>query len=168
MVDTASWYAQRIVLRDGAIVVALSAAFGLGANAFRSPKLALIQKTPYETLVPCPEYKGNIAAIQPADPLVQDMKSLLVDARSREDFDAWHAPRAINIPFDYLAATPDAQIRGVVSSGSQRVIVYGDGEDPDSGAELARELATKGIRNVFYLAGGAPLLRKPTNEEKTP
>jgi hypothetical protein len=39
------------------------------------------------------------------------------------------------------------------------VVVVGDGEDPDSGRELARELAGKGLKNMAYVTGGAPALK---------
>jgi hypothetical protein len=39
-------------------------------------------------------------------------------------------------------------------------VVFGDGGNPDSGEQLAREIAGKGIRNVRFVEGGAPLLEK--------
>jgi hypothetical protein len=48
------------------------------------------------------------------------------------------------------------------------VVVFGDGGDPDSGEQLARELAGAGIRNVVFVAGGAPRLQAATLPRGTP
>ncbi|MFH1437767.1 MAG: hypothetical protein ABIJ56_18815, partial [Pseudomonadota bacterium] len=50
-------------------------------------------------------------------------------------------------------------LKEIASSGASMVVVYGDGDDPDSGKELGRELAGQGIRNVHYVEGGAPAIR---------
>jgi hypothetical protein len=42
-------------------------------------------------------------------------------------------------------------------------MVFGDGQDPDSGEQLARELAGRGIRNVRFVQGGAPALAATAN-----
>ncbi len=45
------------------------------------------------------------------------------------------------------------------------MVVYGDGGDPDSGEQLARELAGKGIRNVGFVRGGAPAILAARGEK---
>ena len=45
------------------------------------------------------------------------------------------------------------------------MVVYGDGLEPDSGEELAKEIAGKGIRNVSFVQGGVKALRA---QEATP
>ena len=72
----------------------------------------------------------------------------------------WHPTGAIAVPFDYLEPTSPEQVRRIASSGAGRVVVFGDGNNPDSGEQLAREIAGKGIRNVRFVEGGAPLLEK--------
>jgi 3-mercaptopyruvate sulfurtransferase SseA len=44
----------------------------------------------------------------------------------------------------------------ITRSNAKRVIVYGDGDNPDSGREWARLLSGGGIRNVNFIDGGAP------------
>lgn len=70
----------------------------------------------------------------------------------------------MNVPYDYLDPTPGSVIeelaRRIARSKAQRVYVYGDGEDPDSGEQLAREISGKGVRNVFFVRGGAPALQE--------
>lgn len=147
------------VLRDAAIIFAASAIVALAFNGARREGIPLVQHKEYDILVPCSEGGGEVTEMDPRDPLVSDKGSLLVDARERADFDAWHAPQAINIPFDYLTPTCDGHLKRVTASRAARVVVYGDGDDPDSGRELGKELSGKGIRNVFVIKGGAPALK---------
>jgi hypothetical protein len=45
--------------------------------------------------------------------------------------------------------------RSIAASGASRVVVYGDGGRPDSGEHLGREISGRGIKNVFFVRGGA-------------
>jgi hypothetical protein len=63
------------------------------------------------------------------------------------------------VPFDYLTPTCAAEVRGIAASGASQVVVFGDGKDPDSGEQLARELAGLGIRNLRFVQGGAAALQ---------
>jgi hypothetical protein len=154
-----SWRGLRIASRDAAIVVVGSAAVALTFNAIRDDGLALVARAPYRILVPCPETAGDVEELLAADPRLGESRTLLIDARSRAEYDRWHAPGAAHVAYDYLAPTDPALLREIASSSSRRVVAYGDGEDPDSGEQLARELAGKGIRNVGYVSGGAEALR---------
>jgi rhodanese-related sulfurtransferase len=156
------------VVRDAAIVVALGAGIALGTNLLRpTGGIALIASEPYETLVPCPEFEGSAEPISPAEARAGGKGVFLVDARSAEAFGAWHLPGARSIPFDYLEPISPAEVRQVLSSGARSVVVYGDGEDPDSGEQLARELGGKGLKNVRFVTGGAPALRGRTGGGRT-
>ncbi|MFH1131634.1 MAG: hypothetical protein V1754_09875, partial [Pseudomonadota bacterium] len=68
-----------------------------------------------------------------------------------------------NITFDYLDPIPKEVLqdlaRRIASSKAQRVVVYGDGQNPDSGEQLGKELSIHGIKNIFFIKGGAPMLR---------
>jgi hypothetical protein len=156
------------VVRDAAILLLASVGIALASNALRRDGLPLVQRKEYDILVPCAETVGNVLEVDPQDPILADKTSLLVDARSKPAFDEWHLPAAINIPFDYLASTSEGDIRRVTSSRAARVVIYGDGEDPDSGRELGKELAGKGIRNVFAIKGGAPALHPTPSPARTP
>ena len=148
-----------IALRDAVIVLVGCAALALGVNAARARPLPLVAKEPYQILVPCPVLSGQADELTPSDPSLRAAGTLLVDARSATEFGAWHADQALSIPYDFLASVPAAAVHRVLGSGASRVVVYGDGGDPDSGRELAKELAAKGIRNVGFVKGGAPALR---------
>ncbi len=145
----------------GVIVAALSAAVGLAFNTARPAGIPVVADRPYEIFVPCPEPLGEVEAIDASQvpSLSSSVKALLIDAGSPDDFRAWHPRGALNIPFDYIEPVGAREIRRVASSGAARVIVYGDGADPDSGRELARELAGRGIRNVAFVRGGVQALK---------
>lgn len=147
---------QAILVTVGAVLV------GFAFNAVRSDKLPWIQTKPYAILVPCPEPVGDAEPMAANDARVNDSRSLVVDVRSSEEFAHWHVPGAQNEPFDWLGPPVDAQVKelaaAIAASRAQRVIVYGDGDDPDSGQEWARLLSGARIKNVFFVRGGAPAL----------
>jgi rhodanese-related sulfurtransferase len=149
----------RIALRDAAVVVLACAVAGSLRNVVCGGGIPFIQHEKHEILVPCPETSGDAPAVAPSAPLQTDPRVLVIDARDASAFAAWHAPRAQSVPFDYLAPAEPATIRRIASSGAREVIVYGDGGDPDPGEQLAKELSGKGIRNVTYVAGGAPAIQ---------
>jgi rhodanese-related sulfurtransferase len=147
-----------IAVRDAAIVVALCAAAGIGTNAARRDGIPLIQKEEYQILVPCPELTGEVGLLEPDDARLKERGTLIIDARSVTQFDAWHLPDARSLPYDYLEPVAEKAVKELVASRASLIAVYGDGADPDSGHELAKELVAKGIRNVFQIKGGAPAL----------
>jgi len=113
--------------------------------------------------VPCAEPVGQAQAIVARDALVLDKTSLLIDARATTEFAQRHIEHALNVPFDWLGPPVQDEVTRVTQmvtrSNAQRVIVYGDGDDPDSGREWARLLSGGGIRNVYYMDGGLPAFK---------
>ena len=156
--------APRTVVRDALIVLAACAAVGSAVNLARPHGIPFVQKTEYQILVPCPEGSGEAPALAASDPAIWEPRTLLVDARSTALHQAWHPSGALPLPFDYLAPAPKAEVRRIASSGAARVVVFGDGADPDSGEQLARELAGAGIRNIFFVQGGAKPLEAAAKE----
>ncbi len=148
------------VVRDAALATVLAAGIALAYNALRAEaSIPLVADTPYQILVPCPEHLGKPAtSLAPAKVRPGEEGVALVDAREREDFQRWHLKGALSIPFDYLEPNPEEQ--KVLQTRARKVVVYGDGDDPDSGQQLANAIAGKGVRNVFYVKGGAPALKK--------
>jgi rhodanese-related sulfurtransferase len=155
-----------VTIRDAAIVTVACGAAALIVNAARPDGIPLVQQKDYEIYVPCPETLGHAERMGPVQFLnLEEDKVLVIDARDSEAFGAWHHPGAVNVPFDYLMPVCTVSLKEIASSGARKVIVYGDGADPDSGKELARELSGNGIRNVYWVKGGAPLLRDGTSRE---
>ena len=76
---------------------------------------------------------------------------------------AWKFRDAMNIPYDYLEPIPDEDLkeltRRISRSRARRVVVYGDGKNPDCGEQAGKEISGKGIKNVYFVVGGAPALK---------
>lgn len=149
----------KATLRDAILVVAGCAAVGLSFNALRSGGIPVVQREQYDLLVPCPDISAEVDPMEPADPRLAEASTLVVDAREAEAFAGWHHPRARNVVYDFLDPVGEDAVRDIARSGARLVAVYGDGADPDTGRELAKEIASKGIRNVHFVRGGAPALR---------
>jgi rhodanese-related sulfurtransferase len=166
----------RLVLRDAGLVVLVAAVGALSVNAVRQNHIPLVADRPYETLVPCPEPGGAVEAVEASDPRLHDPGTLLVDARSAADYRAWHLPGAVHAPFDWLAELDEVKpvvkhlAQQAAGTHRQRVVVYGDGGDPDTGLEWAKLLAAEGIKHVHYVRGGAPALigKPPAPKESAP
>jgi rhodanese-related sulfurtransferase len=150
----------RRTVSDAGFIVLTGIVVALAANFFRADGLPLVARTPYLTLVPCPEPGGPVEVLDAGSPEVASPKSFLVDARSRSEFDTRHLPGAVNVHYDWLDPLPEASLaelaRSIAASGATRVVVYGDGGRPDSGEYLAKEISGRGIKNVHFIRGGAP------------
>ena len=167
-VKQASVQSIPVAVRDAVIIVAACAALAFLFNTVRSEGIPLIQKEDYQILVPCPVTTGEVTRIEPGLLRSPDQGRLIIDSRALGEFTRWHVPEAMHVPYDYLDPTPPETIQRIASSGAQSVVVIGDGLDPDSGEQLARELSGKGIRNVAYVAGGAPAIRALEAKEPAP
>lgn len=154
-----------VALRDAVVVAVGCGIVAVGINGLENPAgIPLVSPKAYETLVPCPMPGGVVEPLDDGSPLVTDERTFVVDARPDSEFRQWHLPRAVNISYDYLDPTPPSVVhslsRDIARSRAQRVVVYGDGDDPDTGQLLAKEIAGQGIRNVVFVSGGAPALRR--------
>ncbi len=159
----------KIDLRDALIIAAISSTLALAINFVHPNAIPFIAAEPYQTLVPCPVSGGEVHTLQADDARLSLTTSFLIDARSPEEFEISHFPRAQNITYDYLDATPPEILKQlaktIAQSRAQQVIVYGDGDDPDTGHELGKEISGHGIKNIFYIQGGAPVLLKTKEEQ---
>ncbi len=152
----------RTAVEEALLVAAAAAGAAIAFNALRPGGLPLVAEAPYQTLVPCPEPGGPVAAVSAGDPVIASDRSFIIDARAAREFSEQHLPGARNIPYDWLDPVPDDVMdevaQDIAASGAVRVVVYGDGGRPDSGEFLGREISGRGIKNVFFVAGGAPTL----------
>ena len=150
-------------LRDALIATAAFSVVGLLANLVHPERIPFIAEKEYEILVPCPEPGGEVSVIQPDDPVLQDQSTFVVDARPGEAFEKWSFRDAANVTYDYLDPTPPEVLqqlaRSIARSGARRVAVYGDGDRPDTGEQLAKEISGHGIKNLSFIEGGAPALQ---------
>ncbi len=164
----------KVVVRDAAIIVVIGTVLALVSNELREERLPLVAQKEFEILVPCPEPLGTAQSILPTDPRIADPHTLVIDARSAEEYRAWHLPSALNVPFDWLAEQHEIDVqarqvaRDVARSKKHAVVVYGDGGDPDSGLQWAALLNAGGIRNVSYIKGGALELQPKRSQKEQP
>lgn len=150
-----------IVWRDALIAALILSLIAIGVNAVREGGIPLVATEEYEIYVPCPEPLGEAFPIEPSDARVTDERTLLIDGRSEQEYEDWHAPGARHVQFDYLTPIPADLVQELVRTGAAMVVVYGDGDPEwDSGYELGRELSGRGLKNVHYVTGGAPALRE--------
>ncbi len=149
-------------LAEALAIGVCSCLLALVFNVLRPFGLPLVAARAYQILVPCPEPGGEVIALSAEDPDIGSSRSFIIDARLPAEYRAAHLERAVNLPFDWLDPTPDEDLerlaREIASSRALRVIVYGDGGRPDSGRYLGTEISGRGIKNVFYVEGGAPAL----------
>jgi rhodanese-related sulfurtransferase len=155
-----------VMVRDAFLVFIVATIVAMVSNTVRDDGIPLVAREEFEILVPCPAPMGEATAINSDDALIGDPTSLLIDARSREEFDEWHLPQALNQPFDWLAEQDevDRQVaevaKNIARSRKHHVVVYGDGGNPDSGKHWAALLSESGIKNVVFISGGAGVLRR--------
>ena len=155
-----------VTVRDALLVCIIATILAVVSNAFREDGIPLVAREEYNTLVPCPDFRGEAIAINSDDALIRDSNSLIIDARSRVEFDEWHLPQALNQPFDWLAEQDEVDrqaaevAKNIARSRKQHVVIYGDGGNPDSGEHWAALLSGSGIKNVVFISGGADVLRR--------
>lgn len=153
--------------RDALVMVVLTSMVALMVNWLRPKGMPLIADEPYEILVPCLEPGGEVTEFSAKDPLLQSGKNFIVDARPAKEFVGQHFRHAVNIAYNYLDPTPQEQLeqlaKNIAKSGAQRVIVYGDGDLPDTGEQLGKEISGFGIKNVYFVKGGAKALFEQTD-----
>ncbi len=154
--EPSRWW--RIIL-DALFVALVIGCIALLVNALRSDGIPLIAEKEYQILVPCPEPLGEVEALAHDAPEITDPGSLLIDAREAEAYAEWHLADAINVPFDYLEPVSKDRVAALIRSNARRIVVYGDGDDPDTGRELGRELSGRGATHVFFIEGGVTVLR---------
>ncbi len=142
------------IIRNSVIITIVVSVLAIIINFIHPNRIPLVAKQPYEIYVPCPDTTGEVKEIDTKEFFSLSGESAVIDARIREEFEKWHFGGAVNIPYDFLAPVCPLKIKEIIAMKKKYVIVYGDGEEPDSGKELAKEIAGKGVRNVYYLRGG--------------
>ena len=162
-----------VSIRDAVLVTVGCALVAVTVNAWIHPEpIPFIATREYEILVPCPEPGGDVSSMEADDPRLHTAATFIVDARPPAEYARWHLLSALNLPYRYLDPTPPdtlrALARGIARSQARQVAVYGDGDDPDTGELLGREISGHGIRHVFFVRGGAPALMAPGEPHTTP
>ena len=154
------------MIRDAILVFIIATTLAVVSNAFREDGIPLVAGEEYTILVPCPESMGEAIAINGGDSIIGDPTSMLIDVRSRKEFEEWHLPQALNQPFNWLAEQDEVDrkaaevAKNIARSRKHHVVVYGDGGNPDAGKHWAASLSESGIKNVVFISGGSNALRR--------
>jgi hypothetical protein len=150
-------------LQEALLLTIIAGGVGAAVNLIHPERIPFVAGRDYETMVPCPEPGGEVKVMKPNDPLLSGSDTFVVDARPAEQYAEWHLGAAMKVPYDYLDPTPDDIIRElarrIARSKAKRVVVYGDGDQPDTGEQLGKEISGKGIKHVFFVEGGIKNLK---------
>lgn len=135
----------RTVACAAAILVA-GIALGLSANALSDAGIPLVK-----TVAPL----GRTISLADAHSLFVTGDAQFVDARPHEDFVVGHVTGARNVPWAARAVRLDALLSEVPRT--RPIVVYCDGGDCESAADVSAWLAAHGWRNVRVLDAGYPV-----------
>jgi rhodanese-related sulfurtransferase len=139
------------------VIVAVAAMLGLSANALNPRGVALTLARPAGKAV-----ADSLLSRSAADgPLLIDRRQLktllstgntvLIDARTPDEFAEGHLPDAINIPFELLGEYVE---RMEALPRQARLVCYCEGPPCDKGEMLARELFGKGFAGAAFYNDG--------------
>lgn len=156
-------------LLEAAIITFAVSIAALLINFFHPNRIPFIASEEYETMVPCPVQEGHVTAIDAAKIQSAEKGALFIDAREESDYQHWHFPGALRLTYDFLDPIPEADLQNmakrIAAERATRLIVYGDGANPDTGKLLGIDISASGINNVFYVKGGAVALKNATSED---
>ncbi len=80
--------------------------------------------------------------------------TLIVDARSAEEYELGHVAGAASLPLDRFDAVYPRLSKEL--AGAKMIIIYCSGGSCGTSEELAKKLAEKGIKNLAIDTGGIP------------
>ncbi len=147
---------------EAVVIAVIASSVAIIVIFFHPEPIPLIARQKYLTIVPCPVSGGSV---KPA--AVEDLKKhkvYIIDARYKDEFVNWHYKNAKLMTYDYLDPIPEKKLKklaqDIAETGSKSVIVYGDGDNPDTGELLAKDISGQGIKHVYYLKGGIGSLKK--------
>jgi len=153
-----------------AILVVVVAVASVIFNRFRESGIPLVATEDYQIFVPCPETGEEAEKVTLADlgskaEAAFPAGTVLIDARSPDEFGAGHIPGALNVVYDELEGVSDedlARLKGMADA--KQYVVYCDGwPDEDDPAvrydhppseHLADELKSMGLSEATSLEGG--------------
>ena len=102
---------MKSLIRDTLVVLLLSGLVAVAVNLFRPNPLPWVADQDYETMVPCPEPLGEVDEITVESDIILDDKTLLIDAREKDEFELGSVPKAVSVPFDWLDPVPEERLQ---------------------------------------------------------
>jgi rhodanese-related sulfurtransferase len=142
---------KRSLLQSIGIII-ISAALGIGVNAFRAEGIPLMER--WQEKVLNEQLTGGLPAVslKQVKEAYKSGDALLVDARDPEFFEQGHIPGAVSLPVnDFASVFPrlEEQLRA-----APRVITYCDGASCEMSVELTEKLLFAGLEYIEIFTGG--------------
>ncbi len=146
------WPLVRKALMQAGLLLILGGALGVASDQIRGSKIAWVASWSQKE-VTAKDLEG-LQEISPKEAWEAHRagKTLFLDARDPWSFASGHLPGAINVPVSEVE-TYFAEISALEQAGLIPV-AYCDGVDCPLGAELARALREKGVKDVRVLVNG--------------
>ena len=148
-------------IAGGIAIMVVAAIAGVAVNAARPDGIALIQKGAVvstaqhgevdSTAAPAPLAEGAIS-VEQMKALFDAGTSVILDARSTEEYEAGHIPGSINIPHDRIPEFMNV-LNGEVSTDAH-IVCYCKSPTCDFSDLLATELKVIGYPDVSIFSGG--------------
>jgi len=138
----------RRAIREGALLLALSAVAAFGSNALRKAPLPLLadpRVLALEVDMPVIYAKEAVAAFDAGD-------HIFLDAREYEAYRMGHIGGAFAVPAEDFGARYEAL--GPLLAGETGVIVYGWAAAPAAVERLAKTLLSAGVTGARFLVDG--------------
>ncbi|MBN2802729.1 MAG: rhodanese-like domain-containing protein [Deltaproteobacteria bacterium] len=146
---------------EAVIIALIGSILGIAVSFVHPRGIPLVEDEPYEIIVPCKVPGGKVKPVDPS--ILKADKVFIVDARSKEEFDLWHPQNASLLTYDFLDAVSQEDLtnlaNSIVKARALKVVVYGDGSNPDTGELLGKEISGRGIKNVYFIKGGIDTLK---------
>lgn len=140
------------IIRQSAILVLLACVAAYAVNALRHEPLPFIGDWSSEGQLTSADGKKTAISLEEAKKLFDAGKTVFLDARSPEDYQAGHIQGAKNLPWLEFAKYFDQAMAQI--SQDQVIIAYCDGETCHLSKELAQALSEMGFLNVRVLVNG--------------
>lgn len=144
---------MRTLIRDAAILAALTLVMGATANLIRSQRLAWWGQG---SQPPQAEVDFRFLDVGSADALRTSLPRVhFLDTRPAEVMASGRVPGAWGISYTSLAVDLTAE-RLAALGQADAVVLYGSGDEGDIEQLLAQELHRRGLRPPYVLVGGFP------------
>jgi rhodanese-related sulfurtransferase len=155
------------IMRDlaGVLIIAVaSLAAGFVTNRISPRPLPMVYQTPEQRLkaelaqlIAAPPFTSlpvTMIGLREFRPLVQDKRTLILDARSSSLYESGHVPGALNLARDNFAGDY-LRIRSKLDRARERrIIVYCSGGDCHDSKMVAQALMSLGYPDVAVFSGG--------------
>ena len=137
------------------IIVIFGAAIGMAYNQFQESPLPI-----FKTYKPDPTLEAGEDLsvyyieidVEGLRDMVEAEMAVLLDARTRENYNQGHIPKAVSLPIVEFKQTYDTVSHLLIED--KAIIIYCIGVHCIDSAMLAKELNQKGHRDIFVYKGG--------------